>query len=137
MNSLSKQEMKTVKKHSVIGAALASVSLLAVAGCWHDSPCEEGYVVVTDMCYKIPVAPAPAPAAEAGAGEAAAPATDTFGKTCTAQADCAGGTAPVCAAPQLPYCTQINCMDGEANAGSCPTGFTCIAAGAQSACVKM
>jgi hypothetical protein len=126
---------------------LPLVSLLAlVGGCYLKNPCSVGFFENENgLCEAAPV-PAEAGAAEAGAAEAGAaeagaseggaPAASTFGKACTAQADCSGD-APVCAAPQLPYCTQISCQPGEANAGLCPAGFICVGGGAAgSACMK-
>ncbi len=102
-------------------------------------------------CAVLPDAAADAPSeasapvddsgAADGDAEASAPveaaATSNFGKTCSAMTDC-GGDAPVCGAPQLPSCTQIfNCQPGEANAGACPSGYTCIAPpGYPSVCLK-
>jgi hypothetical protein len=48
-----------------------------------------------------------------------------FGKTCEVPADC-GGDAPICAAPQLPICTQILCGVGEENEGACPAAWQCL-----------
>lgn len=51
-----------------------------------------------------------------------------FGDACSEGGEeCKGGT--ICAAPQLPICTQVNCMDGEANEGACPDGMTCTPTG--------
>jgi hypothetical protein len=48
-----------------------------------------------------------------------------FGTQCATNADC-GGDAPVCATEPLFYCSQIDCQDGEANAGSCPADWVCF-----------
>jgi hypothetical protein len=49
----------------------------------------------------------------------------TFGTKCATNADC-GGDAPICATDPLFYCSQINCADGEANAGACPATWVCF-----------
>ncbi|HSO32510.1 MAG TPA: hypothetical protein VLT33_08340 [Labilithrix sp.] len=128
------------------GAAIVVASVLAQA-CWAKDPCGEGLVLEHEGNTCVPArvadaAPPPASPAEAGGdgGSEAAPgeaaAASSFGKTCTSSAEC-GGDAPVCAAPLLPYCTQINCQPGEANAGACPAGYTCMTApGYPSGCMQ-
>jgi hypothetical protein len=118
-------------------------------GCKDDDPCDRGQIEKYGQCY-----PAPAGGGTGGAGSSASAgtgaedqggATDVelggsgptletpFGSACedsTGSTDC-GGDAPVCAdlSPlgQAVMCTQIDCADGEANAGICPEGFTCFA----------
>ena len=111
----------------------------ALVGCWEGNPCDPGQVVRLDQCVAAPTAPAASP----DAGGESADATgvdalvDNFGMTCASASDCAGGTAPVCGAPQLPVCTQVFCQAGEANAGVCPTGWQCVAVGSNpSVCLK-
>jgi hypothetical protein len=126
----------------VRAACVAAFSAAApvATGCWASNPCEPGQTLRLDYCF--PGAPSGDGAAggEAGTdgtapseggvlaegGEGGGGATATFGTSCASQSDCAGGDAPVCAAPQLPYCTQINCQPGEANAGACPSGWQCF-----------
>ncbi len=135
--------------------AVAALVLASVAGpgCWAKDPCGEGlvFVVSKSTCVAAIVAdaaPEAASKAEAGAdageagadGEAMGPpeaaAPSNFGKPCAAMTDC-GGDAPICPAPQLPYCTQIHCLPGEANAGSCPAGYTCFTVpGYPSGCLR-
>jgi hypothetical protein len=117
-----------------------------IAGCWASNPCDPGQTVRFDSCF--PLAPPVAPPDGSTAGDASdggslegsaggggsAPAS--FGQTCSAASDCAAGS-PVCGAPQLPYCTQIDCQAGEANAGVCPSGWQCLTVGANpSVCLK-
>lgn len=137
-------------------ALLASAALVLAAtatACVAKDPCGDGlYELDNYRCAPLPAAPAAeAGAADGGAGattsaddagaEAAtdaapAPAASSFGKACAAATDC-GGDAPMCGAPQLPYCTQIDCEAGEAHAGACPSGFTCVhVPGYPSACLK-
>ncbi len=136
----------SVKRASVV---VTVGLLLLVPGCWAKDPCGPGFVIqpnYTCQAIALPAdagsegaAPDAAPveggtSSEAGAPEAAAP--SSFGKTCAAMTDC-GGDAPICGAPQLPYCTQINCQLGEANAGACPADYTCFTApGYPSACLR-
>lgn len=139
--------------------ALVTLAAIAFApACMVDNPCGAGlYETPGYRCAPLPAAPASdagpgeggaavapdAPDADGGGGdaEASAPvepasATSSFGKTCGAMTDC-GGDAPICPAPQFPYCTQIHCEAGEANAGVCPTGFTCVRLpGYPSGCMK-
>lgn len=155
---MSRRGESFVMKHRRI-VLVASVALFAAAlgpACDAKDPCGEGlYELPSYRCGDIPAVPeggaaetstAEAAAGDAGdgeggeggeAGEAAAPPAPTnFGKPCAAMAEC-GGDAPICAAPQLPYCTQKDCKAGEANAGVCPAGFTCIKVpGYPSGCMK-
>lgn len=133
---------------------VTSVATVA-SGCADKDPCGEGlYELPSYRCAEVPPpaeagnadAGTPEAAIEAGgseAGEAAAPvvpvapaASSGFGTPCTAAKDCPGD-APICAQPKLPYCTQIDCEPGEANAGVCPAGFTCVhLPGLPSGCLK-
>jgi hypothetical protein len=136
-------------------SALVFTATLACA-CWAKDPCGEGMFLLTEgNCAALPAPPDAAPdtgplvaLGSDGGGDAAsdggvdatsqveAAATSSFGKTCAAMTDC-GGDAPICGAPQLPYCTQIHCQPGEANAGACPADFTCITPpGYPSVCLK-
>jgi len=101
-------------------------------GCKDDEPCDPWQIVQNSQCY-----PAPAKGGETGIGGA------PFGSACkdsTDSSDC-GGVAPICAdltkLGQSVMCTQINCSPGEANAGVCPSGFSCFAfPGYPSVCTK-
>jgi hypothetical protein len=95
-----------------------------LGACWETDMCDPGQVVQDDLCYPAP--PPHVPKVDAGGtGDASAP-LDTFGKACSAPGDCAGGNATICGAPQLPLCTQIDCLAGEANEGVCPAGWQCL-----------
>ena len=132
-----------MKSSTAVAVLVLGPILVLVAACNASDPSGPGFELDSYGCLPIPAAAAAtatdaaAAATDAGASEddAAAVAT-SFGKTCTAMTDCSGD-APICAAPQLPYCTQISCNPGEANAGACPTGWTCMNGGSSSACVKM
>jgi len=139
----------TIYRRAILASSPALLALGTFA-CWAKEPCSAGYTMRSDYnCEPIPAtlaadadataAEASSPSDEAGtAGDASteeAAAATTFGKTCTAQSDC-GGDAPVCAAPHAPYCTQIMCNPGEANAGVCPPGWTCFQTPQVSACVR-
>lgn len=124
-------------------------------GCKDDDPCDPGQEERATQCYPIATAgtggaggsAASAGGTDAGGADdaaAGAPALDTpFGTPCedtVAFSDCAGD-APICAdlqqLGQSVMCTQVNCAEGEANAGVCPGGFTCFAVpGYPSVCIK-
>lgn len=119
---------------------LLGLGCVVFVGCWEGNPCDPGQVVRLDQCVAAPTA---APTSSPDAGEPSADAAggdapiDNFGMTCASASDCAGGTAPVCGAPQLPMCTQVLCQAGEANAGACPMGWQCVAIGSNpSVCLK-
>jgi hypothetical protein len=124
------------------GMALLGFSL----SCTDDSPCDEGQFERNAGCYPVAAAGSgQAGGSGMGAGGAAngldgglgsdggdpvgvqaevgQPCADT-----TASSDC-GGNAPICAPlPSGTACTQILCLEGEPNAGACPTGWTCVQA---------
>jgi hypothetical protein len=124
------------------------------SACKDDDPCDPTQVESYGQCYPPPAATGGSTttgvsgADSGGAPEAAAGAPaevlDTpFGTPCadtTASSDCAG-EAPVCAdltpLGQPVLCTQLDCADGEANAGTCPAGFSCFATpGYPSVCIQ-
>jgi hypothetical protein len=125
-------------------AALGLFGGATTVGCWDDNPCDPGQVVRQDQCVAAPASTAAAsdagdasPATDASGSGGDGSVVDTFGKACTTASDCAGGNAPVCGAPQLPLCTQIDCQAGEAHAGVCPSGWQCLAtAGNPSVCLN-
>jgi hypothetical protein len=141
--------MMTLSMYNLAGAlCLCSMGLVSLAlGCKDDSPCDEGQALKSDGCVPI---------AAAGSGDDGSAGTDSggtdgvatdggigteagtpggvmaeVGNPCqdtTASSDC-GGNAPICAPlPSGAVCTQILCLDGEVNAGACPTGWTCLQA---------
>lgn len=129
-----------------------------IAGCKDDEPCDPGQTEKDGQCYPASAAggstasaaggadadgPADGGAADATAGAPSSALNTPVGTPCqdtTASADC-GGDAPVCAdltpLGQSVMCTQLDCAAGEANAGACPSGFTCFAVpGYPSVCIK-
>jgi hypothetical protein len=159
MNASKELVVMDSARRSILLSVTALVVMAALASaCWAKDPCGEGMFLLTEgNCAALPGAADAAPesgplvalgndggdaASDGGDGgsDATSPveaaATSSFGKTCAAMTDC-GGDAPICGAPQLPYCTQINCQPGEANAGACPADFTCITPpGYPSVCLK-
>ncbi len=113
----------------VFGLAMAGIT-----GCTENEPCDPGRILRIDECIVAPASSGSSDAGRDGAASDGAPAS-LFGKACSSQSDCSGD-APICAAPQLPYCTQIDCLAGGKNAGACPSGYQCLGTGSQSACVK-
>jgi len=124
------------------------VAFCSLLGCWDSDPCDPGQVFRAGACFPNTSGAAgssgsggAASGGEAGAepaaGAAAVGTESTWRKACTTDADC-GGDSPLCATSPLNYCTNINCSEGEANAGICPMGWTCFAAsnGNPSACVN-
>jgi hypothetical protein len=122
-------------------------------GCKDDDPCDPGQVVLNSQCYPAP-ATAGSGSGGSGGSDAAGAAGDAaggapsepntpFGTACadtTGSSDC-GGEAPLCAdlSPlgQTIMCTQTGCSAGEANAGVCPSGFSCFAvSGYPSVCIR-
>lgn len=109
------------------------ILVLAGVACDPSDPCDSGYYEEHGACYPIRTT------ADAGDGDgdgdgddedagggptdAAAPSDpyEGFGDECGEQSDCANGL--VCGAPQLPYCTQVNCMD---DLDTCPPEWTCF-----------
>jgi hypothetical protein len=125
-------------------------------GCKDESPCDPGQEATGVGCFPIKMStggssnggttmPEAGQAGDASAGAAGevgaagAPAGNpdaTFGTMCQTNADC-GGDAPICATDPLWYCSQINCDDGEENAGACPADWVCFKYGDNpSACVN-
>ena len=146
--------MKTNSNVVRAGAAsLWGVALLWLGlSCKDEDPCDPGFVERgAAACYPIPMGGTggtPGGAGSAGtagaagttdvgdqpdagdSGAAPPPAVEAeVGDPCTdivASSDC-GGAAPICGDfPGGAKCTQINCMDGEANAGACPATAPCI-----------
>lgn len=104
---------------------LATVSVAPLA-CKDESPCDESEVSIGTGCFPPP---------EVG-GAGAGPEASFFGTPCETNDDC-GGDAPVCDNVQFNYCLQIECQEGEANEGACPSGWSCFKyQDNPSACVK-
>jgi hypothetical protein len=134
------------KLRASIVLGLCGLSLVPL-GCKDDDPCDPGQEFVAIGCFPIQgggagkssTGPAAGGADDAGGASGVEPSSPggasgveppgnpdaTFGTTCATNADC-GGDAPVCATDPLFYCSQIECQDGEANAGSCPADWICF-----------
>jgi hypothetical protein len=139
----------------VRGLILGSLGLCGlVVGCKDEDPCDPGQIETSGQCYSAPAsggsssgddggADAGGGAVDAAGGAPSAALETAFGTPCldtAASSDCAG-VAPVCAdlSPlgQTIMCTQIDCSPGAANAGVCPSEFTCFAPpGYPSVCIK-
>jgi hypothetical protein len=117
---------------------LLAVPCLPLA-CRDGDPCDPGQDLIGTFCYDHAsggaasggaTSDAGAAQAEAGANEGGAPQESgnnpnaTFGTPCTDVSQC-GGPAPICVPAPLNYCSQLDCHDGEANAGVCPAKWTC------------
>ncbi len=115
-------------------------------GCQLDSACDDDESVEYGLCVPIPDATGGAMGDGDGDGDAGggaggiggessgdgdgdAPVEEAnFGADCTEGGDeCTGGL--ICAAPSLPFCTQVYCAAGEPNEGVCPDTMTCIPTG--------
>lgn len=111
--------------------------LVAPPGCKDSEPCDPGQESIGTACFLAATggsAPQAGSSNDAGASDGGAPSGGesamgnpdaTFATPCESDADC-GGDAPVCATDPLFYCTQLNCKDGEENAGACPDGWSCV-----------
>jgi hypothetical protein len=105
-------------------ALLAAVSCgLGLAACIPEDACDPGYIHDHGFCYKDAglVYPTVDGSSEDG-GESPGNPNATFGTPCDSQDDC-GGIAPVCGGPELPICTNINCLDDRE---LCPSDWQCL-----------
>jgi hypothetical protein len=118
---------------------LSAFALGTLPSCHDDEPCDPGQEYLNSSCFPIKTGSGGSSTGTGGANGAGGDSTgetSQFGKTCATAQECAGD-APICAAPQLPVCTQINCAAGEENEGACPPDWTCLMiAPNPSACVK-
>ena len=124
-------------KATAVGLLALLCLLVAPPGCKDSEPCDPGQESVGTACFLTMTggrasqagASNDAGASDGGVASGGAPAVGnpdaTFATPCESNADC-GGDAPVCATDPLFYCTQLNCKDGEENAGACPDGWTCV-----------
>lgn len=123
-------------------SAVLGLALLWPLGCKDESPCDDGQVSIGTACFAKEAPGAGGESSEPPAGAAgAAPSGNpdaTFRTPCQKDEDC-GGDAPVCATDPLFYCSQLECLEGEANAGACPSDWQCIKLDEQtpSACVDL
>ena len=104
----------------------ASASLSA---CELDDACDPGYREDHGACIPLVQrsdaggdADADGGTADGGASGSYSGDDSDFGRPCQTMQDC-GGKAPVCAAPMLPRCTAINCLQHESE---CPASWTCL-----------
>jgi hypothetical protein len=105
--------------------ALLCASLLLLA-CDPEPGCDPGYIPDHGLCV-LPTKPPPVDDADGGSegadsGSPFANDDSDFGRACEVQSDC-GGNAPECAAPWLPLCTAVNCMQGTSQ---CPVDWMCV-----------
>jgi hypothetical protein len=136
------------------------LGLLAALGCKDEEPCDEDQVSIGTGCYE----PKPEPAggspssSEGGAPNQGAAAAGgalpeggfpggieppgnpdaVFESDCVSNQDCSE-LAPICLIPPGPeYCSQIDCLEGEVNEGTCPEGWICFQLNAEtrSACLN-
>lgn len=131
--------------------AFISVALLGLLplACKDESPCDDNQKATGIGCFPIETAGSAGKASTtAGSNAGGAPASEggapdtgtgaggsgiepwgnpdaTWGSHCEANKDC-GPEAPICATTPLFYCTQLDCQEGEANFGVCPTGWDCF-----------
>lgn len=138
--------MHRFAKSMRLALVMACLPVALVFSCRESDPCDPGYELVGPSCFPIKMMEAggsdDGPMGNAGEPSGGAPVGNpdaTFGTHCTNPDDSeCGGPAPVCADEQIFYCTQINCKDGEENAGVCPMGWTCLQVGDKpSACVNL
>jgi hypothetical protein len=155
-----KEQIVKFPRRNLSAAAGLALLLLAFGalplGCKDEDPCDPGQELVGTGCFPIASGgsagsssgtPGGAPSEAGAAGEASPGGSGSgieppgnpdamFGTTCASNADC-GGPAPICATDPLYYCTQIDCLEGEENAGVCPANWVCIhIAPNPSACVN-
>lgn len=126
-----------VFKAPVFGLLALFGLLVAAPGCKDTEPCDPGQESRGTACFPVETggkASQAGTASDGGASDGGASSGGTsavgnpdatFATPCESDADC-GGDAPVCATDPLFYCTQLNCKDGEENAGACPDGWTCV-----------
>lgn len=137
---------KSNEMNSRIGLFCTLGLLVTSVGCEIDDPCDPGQIYENTICI-VPPEPeeemmmddsmiVPDAGLMTTSNE---PVEATFGDPCTdpgGSSDC-GGAAPICV-PMLNICSQILCLEGEANAGTCTTpGWACleVQAGSPSLCI--
>ena len=142
MKIFSLNSARFAAQSAALFALLGALSLLGA--CKDDSPCDPGQEIKGTGCFPIAAGGSGGKSAlpQAGAPDAGGAGTDEpmagasgieppgnpdamFGTTCQTNADC-GGPAPICATDPLFYCSQIECQDGEVNAGACPADWVCF-----------
>jgi hypothetical protein len=135
-------------------ALFGLLALLALpVACKDEEPCDDNQDSIGTGCYAKSTAEAGSPpagaeggappslgggASEGGSAEPAGNPDAMFQSPCESDAEC-GGPAPICLIPPGPkYCSQIDCLDDEVNAGSCPEDWVCFKLNAEtrSACLN-
>ena len=145
MQSEETMHFRKTRARALATAIALGITAQALPACWV-ATCDPGEQQRAGVCFDAPAEDAGTAGSagdtadtNAGAGGDVGSAIDTFGKSCKTNADCADGNAPICGGP-LAYCIQINCGAGEANAGACPVGWTCLPKTASpqgiSACIR-
>ncbi|HVY27876.1 MAG TPA: hypothetical protein VHB79_15075 [Polyangiaceae bacterium] len=109
---------------------LGVLGLLPLA-CKDTDPCDPGQEIKGTGCFPI-MSSDTGSTGDAGADAGGAAGVEpwgnpdaTWGSHCDRNKDC-GPDAPICATAPFNYCSQIDCQDGEANAGVCPDTWTCF-----------
>lgn len=92
-------------------------------GCEFDEPCQANDPALTKK-FRIPTHQTQG---EDGLCYIVDPAEPNWGGACDSVSLCGGGL--ICAAPQLPICTAIDCNPDNTKDKVCGTGFMCIATG--------
>ena len=110
--------------------------------CKDTDPCDPGQEIKSTGCFPIKTGGSAGKTSSADGGETSAEAgasaggagsgvepwgnpDATWGSPCERNAEC-GPDAPICATAPFNYCSQIDCQDGEANAGVCPDTWVCF-----------
>jgi hypothetical protein len=112
-----------------MGAVIA-LFWVGLGACDPSDPCDDGYHEVHGACYKdAELRDASVPSDDEDGGdedsadaEAPSPADlyEFFGDDCSDESGCP--QALICGAPELPVCTQVNCLQDEA---LCPPDWAC------------
>ncbi|HSC88235.1 MAG TPA: hypothetical protein VLC09_13220 [Polyangiaceae bacterium] len=103
-----------MRTHSMklILSALLLVGAASVLACQEEDPCDPGQTLGENgLCYRRP----------------------NWGESCEQIDECEGGL--LCLAPDLPYCTQVNCNPDPAQDTVCPDTYTCVETGTNPATV--
>jgi hypothetical protein len=119
-----------IRARCVRAGALIALLSAGQSACDPSDPCDPGYHEVHGACYKDdePRDASDDPSGgEDGGHEADAASPDSpealyefFGDDCSDESGCPD--ALICGAPELPMCTQVNCLDDES---LCPPDWTC------------
>jgi hypothetical protein len=114
---------------------LAAWLITGLCACEPSDPCDPGYKEVHGACFPIDGeedASEPGDAEDGDDEDGGSLMSDAeveppgdpyegFGDECADEGDCPEGL--ICGAPQLPMCTQVNCLDEPS---ICPPDWTCV-----------